>query len=353
MCPLEPVTHLLTAACMGRAGLNRTTGLATLTLVLAAEAPDADMLFFFGGSVTGFKHHRGFTHTFLGAPLVAAVSLAVVYGIYSLMRRRGWRPKVPPRWGLLYGFALLSALIHILLDFSNNYGVRPLAPFHPRWYSWDIVYIVDPVILAALFLGLVVPALLGLVGEEVGASKVKFRGRGGAIFALLCLTAVIGFRDFEHRRALAALNSVTFRGQDAVRVSAFPTMINPFLWSGVVETRDSFEVLPVDSGSGQLDPQNQAVVRYKPDETPVTLAAKNSRLGHVYLDWAQYPLVDVTTLSVPGGGYQVRFQDLRFARAETLSEGLSPVLAGHVELDPQLRVVEQYIGRPPAERRNH
>jgi inner membrane protein len=350
MCPLEPVTHLLTAACISRAGLNRTTGLATLTLVLAAEAPDADMLLFFGGSVTGFKHHRGLTHSFLGAPLVAAVTLAGVYGIYRLMLRRGRQPKLVPRWGLLYAYALLSALMHILLDFTNSYGVRPLTPFHPRWYSWDVVDIVDPVILGALILGLVVPGLLGLVSDEVGARKPRFRGRGGAVFALVCFAALVFLRDFEHRRALAALNSVTFRNQDALRVSAFPSMTNPFSWSGVVETRDFFEVLPVDSGSGQLDPQNRAVLRYKPEETPVTLAAKNSRLGHVYLDWAQYPLVDATALPA-GAGYQVQFQDLRFARAEELSQGQPPVLAGHVELDPQLRVIDEYMGRPPVANR--
>ena len=345
---MEPVTHMLTGACLGRAGLNRTTGLATLTLVLAAEAPDGDMVFFLGGSVTGFKHHRGFTHSFLGAPVVAAITLAGVYGIYRLMLRRGRQAKLPPRWGLLYAYALLGALSHILLDFTNSYGVRPLAPFHPRWYSWDVVHIVDPVILGALILGLVVPALLGLVSDEVGARKPQFRGRGGAVFALVCFVAVVFLRDFEHRRAVAALNSVTFRNQDALRVSAFPSKANPFSWSGVVETRDFFEVLPVDSGSGQLDPQNRAVIRYKPEETPVTLAAKNSRLGHVYLDWAQYPLVDVATLAA-GAGYHVHFQDLRFTTAEDLSQGEAPVLAGNVELDPQLRVVEQYMGRPPVE----
>ncbi len=343
---MEPVTHLLTAACVGRAGLNRTTGLATLTLVLAAEAPDADMLAFFGGSVTGFQHHRGFTHTFLGAPFVAAATVAGVYGIYRLMGRSGHQPKLPPRWGLLYLYALFSALFHILLDFTNNYGVRPFAPFKPRWYSWDIVPIVDPLILIALFAGLVAPELLGLVSEEVGARKPQFRGRGGAVFALLCLTAVVFLRDFEHRRAVTALNSVTFRGEDALRVSAFPTMANPFAWTGVVETRDFFEVLPVDSGAGQLDPQDQAVVRFKAEETPVTLAAKNSRLGHVYLDWAQYPLVEASALPARAG-HRVQFQDLRFARAETLSQSRTPPLTGYVELNPVLRVEDESIGRPP------
>ena len=60
---------------MGRAGLNRKTALATLTLTLAAEAPDLDVLSRFGGPAFGFAHHRGFTHSFLGVPLDAAVKV--------------------------------------------------------------------------------------------------------------------------------------------------------------------------------------------------------------------------------------------------------------------------------------
>ncbi|HEY6972086.1 MAG TPA: metal-dependent hydrolase, partial [Candidatus Angelobacter sp.] len=63
---MDPVTHFLTGACLSRAGLNRTTGLATLTLVLASEAPDLDIVTLFGGSVSYLEHHRGITHTFLG-----------------------------------------------------------------------------------------------------------------------------------------------------------------------------------------------------------------------------------------------------------------------------------------------
>jgi inner membrane protein len=340
---LEPITHLLTGACISRAGLNRTTGMATLTLVVAAEAPDLDVLYYFGGSVTGFAHHRGFTHTLLGAPLVAATVVAGVYVLYRILSRRGWKPRLAPRWGLLFVYALIGVLVHVLQDATNNYGVRPLAPFHPRWYSWDIVFIVDPYMFAALILGLAGPALLSLITEEVGAARPKFRGRGGAIFALLALAAIIYLRDFEHRRAIAALNSVTYRNEDPLRVSAYPYPFNPFVWAGVVETQDFFELLTVDSASGQLDPLNQAKVRFKPEETPVTLAAKKSRLGQVYLDWAQYPLVQTERLP-ENAGYRVQFQDLRFAYALNPTRGSTAVLAGYVELDPQLRVTDQYMG---------
>ena len=76
---MEPVTHFLFGAAMGRAGLNRKTALATATLTLAAEAPDLDVFSRFGGSAFALNHHRGFTHSFLGVPLVAAAVVGFVY----------------------------------------------------------------------------------------------------------------------------------------------------------------------------------------------------------------------------------------------------------------------------------
>ena len=342
---MEPITHFLTGACLSRAGLNRTTGLATLTMVLAAEAPDLDVLYYFGGTVTGFQHHRGFTHSFLGAPLVAAAVLSGVYAGYRLLQLRGWRPRFAPRWGWLFLYALLGALSHILLDFTNNYGVRPFAPFNPRWYSWDIVFIVDPLILVVLFLGLVVPALLGLITEEVGAGRKQFRGRGGAIFALVCLVLVFVVRDFQHRRAVNALNAVLYNEEVPIRVSAFPKPLSPFSWNGVVETRNFFVLVPVDSGPVPVDPQDQAIIRYKPEETPVTLAAKRSHLGRVFLDWAEYPFVETETLPAQTG-YRVRFQDLRFTSMEGMTRRRSTPLSGTVELNRALGVEDQFMGQP-------
>ncbi|HEY7615496.1 MAG TPA: metal-dependent hydrolase, partial [Terriglobales bacterium] len=63
---MEPLTHFLTGACLGRF-CNRKTALATATMTLAAEAPDLDVFSQFGGPAFGFAHHRGFTHSFLGA----------------------------------------------------------------------------------------------------------------------------------------------------------------------------------------------------------------------------------------------------------------------------------------------
>jgi inner membrane protein len=322
--------------------LNRKTGLATLTLVLASETPDLDIVSLFGGSVSYLQHHRGITHTLLGAPFVAAGTLGLVYGVYRLLLSRGRKPKLPPNWRLLYLYALFAVLIHVFLDFTNSYGVRPFAPFNPRWYSWDIVFILDPIILAVLLLALVTPALFGLISEEIGAHKYR-RGRGAAIFALICFGALIYLHDFEHRRAVNLLKSVTYADQDPRRVSAYPSPLNPFVWYGVVETRDFLESTLVDPRAGQIDPEGTAILRHKPEETPATLAAKKSRLGQVYLDWAQYPVVEADQMPAEEG-YKVEFIDLRFV--SVAPDRQPPPLAGYVVLDPKLRVVDMYVGGP-------
>jgi inner membrane protein len=360
---LEPVTHFLFGAAMGRAGLNRKTALATATLTLAAEAPDLDVLSRFGGSAFGLNHHRGFTHSFLGIPLVAAVVVGFIYLLWRLRGRKTRIPNLPPRWGLLFAYACLAGLSHLLLDFTNNYGVRPFWPFSERWYSWDIVFIVEPVILVVLTLGLILPALFSLINEEIGARSKNAmpRGRLAATLALLAVFACWGLRDFEHRRAVAALQSRNYQGVDALRVSAYPYWVNPFRWYGVVETPAFFATMDVDSlsfnstnfssMSPEVDPEAQMQIRYKPEETPVTLAAKKTYLGRVYLSWAQYPITETEQLTNdpltndPVGNahaaYVVRFRDLRYDYPE---RNTSALLGATVFLTRDLQVVEERFG---------
>lgn len=331
---------------MGRAGLNRKTALATLTLTLAAEAPDLDVVGGFGGRTFGFAHHRGFTHSFLGVPLVSAMVVAVVYGVWRLRGRRTNDPNLPPRWGLLYSYGCLAGLSHILLDFTNNYGVRPFWPFWEKWYSWDIVFIVEPVMWAVLGFGLVLPLLFGMIDREIGARHRGPRGRVAAILALAGIVLMWGFRDYEHRRALNALEARTYNGADPLRVSAYPRMVDPLHWYGVVETPAFFALAPVDSLEPEVDPDGQLEIRYKPEETAISLAAKQSYAGRVFLDWAQYPVTETKTLEAPQEGYIVDFQDLRYAgslSAIANRRNRAP-LGQAVELDKNLKIVGDVFG---------
>ena len=91
------------------------------------------------------KHHRGITHTFIAVPFVAAVAVGVAWLFHRWRSSRAAKlvPKHGPgkrptaasaarvRWGWLYLAAFIAALTHILLDWTNNYGVRPSFPSIP------------------------------------------------------------------------------------------------------------------------------------------------------------------------------------------------------------------------------
>jgi inner membrane protein len=381
---MEPVTHFLTGACIGRAGLNRKTAYATLVAVLAAEAADVDVIWGLAGPVEELKHHRGITHTFIAVPVVAAAAVGVVWlfdrWVQARRRRRllgatipsetnatdeqtpvevrglppiprkeaewmghgefpggplrmtghgefpgasGSGQPQPVRWGWLYLTALIAALSHLLLDWTNNYGLRPFYPFNPRWYAGSFVFIAEPVLWALLLAALAIPGLLGLIGGEIGVRRPAFRGRGWAIFALAGMVLLWGWRWAEQGRARMLAENTQITAAPVKRITLEPYMINPFHWHAILETEAYYQVAEIDTRTGEIgsDPRN---VLYKPPTTAAVEAAKRTFLGQVYLDWGTWAVVrDLGQVAAPGlapphlpPGRQwttVEFTDLRFA----------------------------------------
>lgn len=357
---MEPVTHLLTGACLGRAGFNRTTAYATLAMVLGAEAPDIDMLWNIRGPVAGLEHHRGITHTFLGAPFMALLVTAAVW-LWHRSRTRSATPavaakrttsrqKAPPvRWVWLWCFALIADLSHILLDWTNTYGVRPFFPFNPHWYAGNIFFLFEPVLFAALLAALVVPALLGLADREIGVRRSLFRGRGWAIFAL-CVAVVLGcWKWAEHERALGLLAQQNYQNEPPIRMTVSPYPGDVFHWFGVVETKDFFQTANLNTRTDEFTSQAPGNMYYKQPQTPAILTAEGSWLGRVYLDWSKFPFVQQ---SVNFGMYsrhaldtKVRFQDLRFAYNALFVRGRQDnPLRGTVIVAPDGQVEEMRMG---------
>jgi inner membrane protein len=319
--------------------LNRRTAYATLAAVLAAEAADCDILWSLRGPVEELKHHRGITHTFIAAPVVAGVVVGLVWVWHRW--RDGRRKKkldklalepgapIPLRlrpktihWGWLYLTALIAALSHLLLDWTNNYGLRPFFPFNPRWYAGSFVFIAEPVLWALLLLALVVPWLLGLVAGEIGARKQTFRGRGWAIFALCGMVAVWGWRWMEQSQARTMLGNTQVATDPVTRLALEPYPVNPYRWHAILETAGYYQTAEVDTWKGTIDSSNQNVM-YKPPSDAAVETAKRTPLGQVYLDWGTWAVVsDVGQEPVKGMDAPnllpnrtwttVEFTDLRF-----------------------------------------
>jgi inner membrane protein len=321
---VDDLTHTLAAVAISQAGLNRKTRFATLTVVLGANLPDIDWITRLDSSATCLKYHRGVTHSILG---VTVLALLLAWTVWALGRKA--QPKSGPplagRW-LLLG-AWLGTASHLLLDFTNSYGVRPFLPFSGRWYSWDIMFIFDPLLLGLLIVGLGLPMILRLVSEEVGIRRT--RPRWGAVFSLCALVLLWGIRDIAHRRVLAQLDAHTYSGENPLRLGAFPAPVNPFTWMGVVETGSEYHILSADALAEDVDPES-ARLFHKPEASPALDSALKTRTARIFMDFARFPWAQVEESDQ---GFKVGIRDLRFISG--LGRGRGFVV--DVELDKALR----------------
>ena len=313
---------------MGRAGLNRKTAYATLVAAVAAEAADIDMLWSFTGPVEELKRHRGITHTFLAAPLVAAAVVGCVwlyerYRIAHTAGQSGKAPTAPLRWGWLYATALLAALSHLLLDWTNNYGLRPFFPFNPRWYAGSFMFIAEPVLWLLLAMAFVLPWIFALVDGEIGARRKPFRGQGWAIFALTGMVALWVLRWTEAAEARALVEQQQLGAEPALRVAVEPYPLNPFRWHALEESNSSWQTAEVNTLRHEVasDPQPDQIP--KPAWSEAIRAAEQTPLGQAYMDWGRWAVVrDLGPVPVdgletpqlaPGRRWTtVQFTDLRF-----------------------------------------
>jgi inner membrane protein len=342
---MEPVTHMLTGAVLARAGFNRKAAYATAAMAIAAEFPDIDISWSVFGPVTSFLHHRGITHTFVAIPFEAAL----ITGYFWFTHRFRKRPTAaPPNWLWLFLGCWLALGSHILLDWTNNYGVRPFFPFNPRWYAGSFVFIFEPVLFAILLIALIAPWLFGLVGSEVGVRREPFRGRGWAIAAIVGIAALYVLRYTERARAMQIVAADQPDG--ATRIFASPHPGNPFAWSTVTDTPGFYQLATVDTLRGVVAPSMPSDTLYKPPVSLPILVAKRSYLGRAYLDWSMFPVIAETPAGDPTHPLvEVKFADARFMYDTVLESGKSdPPLTGTVLLDMAApaddRVVETRMG---------
>jgi inner membrane protein len=227
------------------------------------------------------------------------------------------------QWGWLYLTALLAALSHILLDWTDNYGVRPFFPFNPRWYAGSFMFTAEPAVWALLLLAFVVPWLFGLADAEIGARRRAFRGRGLAIFALVGIALLGCWKWAEQALALALVENTQVAAAPVMRVALEPYPLNPFRWHAVLETGEFYQTAEIDTRSGTIESDSRRDVVFKPPATAATKAAKRTLLGQAYLDWGTWAVVrDVGQEPAPGMDppqvapnrqwTTVEFTDLRF-----------------------------------------
>ena len=329
---MDPITHTLTGLALSRAGLNRVTAYATPVLLLAANAPDCDIVTAPWGSIAYLHYHRHITH---GLATIPAMALLAVLVVWPFARKHF-------DWKLAYAVALVGAASHPVLDWMNAYGIRLLLPFSSKWYALSISSLTDYWILGMLLLAAVAPWFSRLVMSEIGARPGT--GRGWAITALCFMVLYGSGRYMAHERAVAQLDARMYGGLEPLRVAAEPGPLNPLQWRGIVETGPFYEIFDVNLLQ-EFDPAGGRIF-YKPEpdprQTAAAAAAGTTAAFRAFLDFSQYPYWRFSDLEQPPNGILVEVTDLRFG---------TPVRPGFVAsaiVDSAGRVVESgfsYRGR--------
>jgi len=297
---LDNLTHSLVGLFLARIGFGRLTPRGTAIMVVAANAPDFDAVSWFFGGAAYIHYHRNLTHSLIAIPLMALIGVALV----RVLGRR----KV--RWGPAFVIALLAVVSHIILDLTNVYGVRLLLPFSGRWFHWDLTPIIDLVIWSVLLLGVAAPALVRLVGNEIGERRGEAGNLGWAVTALLLLGGYDYGRSVAHDRAVSEIGAYTYNGLAPRRVGAFPTA-NPLMWTGVAELSNAFVTAPVDLRA-TFHPGTDTETYYKAPRTAAVEAALRTRPFQRLLEFVQWPLWVIEPAANIENGHRVALLDLRF-----------------------------------------
>jgi inner membrane protein len=324
---MDNLTHTLTGLFLSRVGLNRWTPQASAILMLAANAPDIDVLSAAGGSVNYLHYHRHLTHSLAAMPVMAILSVLLVRGI----------SRKPVHWLGAFCAAMIAVGSHLLLDWTNSYGIRLLLPFSGQWLRLDWTNVIDVWIWAVLLLGLAGPFLARLVGSEItsGSLRQRYPGRGFAGFALCFLLLYDWGRGTLHGRAVAELQSRIYGESAPLRVAALPDAANPLSWRGVVETPDAYAVAGVNL-AGSFDPTH-AQVFHKPDSDPAMDAASRTATFQTFLDFSQFPLWRVSPADEPENSKLVEVMDMRFGSP------LAPAFIASAVVDSRLRVLRAWF----------
>jgi inner membrane protein len=322
---MDNLTHSLVGVLLARAGLNRLAPRVTPLVVIAANAPDFDIVTGTISPLAYLEHHRGWSHSVVVAPLIALALLP----IWWLWTRKLKPP--PSAWRGAWLAALAGSLSNPLLDLPNVYGTKFLLPWRSDWLHFDFVHIVDLWIWGLLAVAVLGPMLSRLVASEIGARPGQ--GRTAAWTSLMLLLAFLVVRHETHARALAALDSRLYAGEKPLRVHAFPTVASPWRWQGAVQTAKAWHCVEIDLLQ-EFDPES-ARVYYRPDLRRHLESIRQTSTGRVFLDFSQVTLWRLIPAAQPEGAVRVSAHDLRFGLPE---EGR---FSAYWVLDPSFHVVSE------------
>jgi len=278
---VDLISHGLMGSMLAGLGLQNKFGAAGVAAtVIANIAPDLDVVSGLKGPKCFYKYHREITHSLLGATVLG---LLISAGIYFFTPLHNW-------WAVL-AMVFAGLFCHLLMDSLTPWGLPLFYPFSSKKYGFDLIWFIDPVIIASM-----------IGGVSIGYQLPEY-----SFVAYLAALWVIGsylvLRVAQKRRARRlAEEELTPRYRDA-EVFILPSAISPFYWDVIFKVRGYYLYVSVDS-------RRREVLRTREFTSAAyhrcVRLSQESSLVDVFLRRSRFPFYSVTK---EDGCYTVEWLD--------------------------------------------
>jgi membrane-bound metal-dependent hydrolase YbcI (DUF457 family) len=314
---MDVFTHALASLTLTRAAIPRARRAAWAVTIVAGTIASIDAL----SALSSPAAYIAWYHTYTDS-LVASVAAAALPTIaYVLCTRKSSSLRVTP--ATLFAIALLAAWLHLAMEACQSDGVALFWPFRADRIRADWLASVDPWIIAILLAAILLPELLRLVSDEIGAKAKSPRGQLAAILGLAFVILYVGVRAELHSNVLAGTEARNYQNESPRRAAAFPEAASLFNWHAIVETDSAVHEFTVNAAPGTpFDPQNN-ITLFKPEDSPALDHARDSDAAKEFLSVARFPKATVEKTAT---GFEVQLRDLRYAAENKTSREIVAII---------------------------
>jgi inner membrane protein len=218
---MDTLTHIAIGACIGEAIAGHKLGKkAMLWGAFAQSIPDFDVIASFWLTMDrNLLAHRGITHSIF---FVIALTPLLSFAAFELHKRRGINFM---HWIVFFAIELLC---HMFLDTFNNYGIGWLEPFYKARFSFNTIYVVDPIFTIWSVRAFIVLLIL---------KRNNHKRKSWWKFGLIAPAIYLAFGCFNKMQINSDVNQILKKENiPSDKYFSTPTPMNCFLWYVVAAT---------------------------------------------------------------------------------------------------------------------
>ena len=222
---MDSLTQIVLGASVGEAVLgNKIGNKAILWGAIAGTIPDLDVIVrYFTDEISATQMHRGFSHSFVFAVLIAPLLGWISKNIHVKYKNVSLKD-----WAKLFFWATVT---HPLLDAHTTWGTQFFWPFNFR-LAFQNIFVVDPLYTLPFLTFLI----LVMTIKKDNPKRKKYNTIGLSLStSYLVLTLIFKYISFQKFEEGLQNQEIEY-----VEMDTKPSPLNVILWSSLIETDKGF-----------------------------------------------------------------------------------------------------------------